>query len=206
METTYEKSDGKVLKAVAEKLMEAQQEIDEWSLQLALGKAEAKDKFEELKKEFRGKLNAFRQKNQGVMENTFFKRVNEKIAKLEIVLEAGGVESLALFEEQKIKLIKALEEVEAELKVWFERNTVPHAFEHEIEKFKLKLEILRLRFNLKKFELRDSFRHSKGDIERALEKMDDAIQDTVEEGKERLDHIRTRVSNVYASWKKALKL
>lgn len=205
MEKPHEKSEGKILKAVTEKLMEAQQEIDEWSLQLALGKAEAKDKFEELKKEFANKLNAFKQQNEGMMESILFKRVNEKIAKLEILLEASKVESLTVFEEQKVKLLKTLEEIEVELKDWFEKSTIPHAFEHEVEKFKLKLEILRLRFDLKKFELKDSFRNSKADIKQFLEKMDDTIQDTMEEGRERLDHIRTRVASVYSSWKKALK-
>jgi len=60
MPTKKEDKDKPVLQRIADQLLVAQQEIDDLALQLALGKAEAREKFQEVKKEFRHHVAEFK--------------------------------------------------------------------------------------------------------------------------------------------------
>src|SRR5689334_24714203 len=67
---TKETTSGKtLLEEVGEKLQLARQELDELAVQLALGKAEVKDKFEEMKKSFLKRLNE--------LNETFFEEIRK---------------------------------------------------------------------------------------------------------------------------------
>ena len=147
---TEESVEKTTLQKVSEKLLAAQQEIDGLALQLALGKADAKDKFEEIKKEFRLQVAEFKNVLETVSESSVSPEVRARIEELEIQLALGKADSKDIFDEQKTKIERAIGRLEEEIKLKWKSMQTPHFIAHEAEKFKLKLEILRLRFGLKK--------------------------------------------------------
>jgi hypothetical protein len=140
-----------------DKLLSAQEEIHELALQFALGKAEAKEKFEEVKNEFRKQITEVKNSLKNLTNNSVSAEIWVKLEALEWQLSLGEAKSKSLFEEQLIKIKNAIAAVEKEVTHYLENIHVWKIFGHEAEKFKLKLEILRLRFTLKKFELKDDY-------------------------------------------------
>lgn len=141
-----------VLLEVAEKLTQAQQEIDEFTVQLALGGAEARDKFEELKLNLKQKLADLKATFRLVSRED---RLQAKIEELEHLIKTTEGNDPVSFEEQKQRLIAAITVIETEVLKRFKLLPAVHDFVHEVEKFKLKLEILSLKIGLKKFEIKE---------------------------------------------------
>lgn len=63
-----------------------QQEIDELALQLSLGKADAKDKFEEIKSEFKSKLNGLKNLLKAAIDQSIPIGIELKVKELEFHL------------------------------------------------------------------------------------------------------------------------
>jgi len=99
-ETTHEKP---VLQKIADKLLGVQQELDELVGQFALGKAEGKEKFEEIKKEFRQRVSEFKKLLAAPAAGLLTPEARQKIEELEVQLALGKAESRELFEQQKRK-------------------------------------------------------------------------------------------------------
>ncbi|MCA6434418.1 MAG: hypothetical protein IM574_12520, partial [Cytophagales bacterium] len=68
MKTIETKIKTPLLEKMAEGLLQAQQEIDELALQLSLGKSEAKEKLEEVKKEFIKGINTLKKSLQSALD------------------------------------------------------------------------------------------------------------------------------------------
>lgn len=190
-----------ILNRIGDKLLQAQQELDELTVQLALGKAEARDKFEEVKLEFRTKVAEFKNQVRERRE-TIKPEVLQKLDELELKLALGRAESKDLFEDQKQKIKLALATLEHE---W---NQGLHTFDteffiHEAEKFKLKLDILRLRFELKAFQVKDSYRSTTINVKRELQKIATRIQQKLAVGSRYTD-FKDELSLAYQHLKKAV--
>lgn len=201
---TQEPTEKSVLQNVSEKLLTAQQEIDELALQLALGKAEAKDKFEEIKKEFRTQVGELKNLLETTSDNSLSTEVRAKIEELELQLALGKADSKDLFEEQKKKITKAVTSLEEEIKAQWKKLKSPDFFTHEAEKFKLKLEIIRLRFGLKKFEVKEDYQTTMAAVRREIEKMTSGTKDKLNKGKEKYDDFNDEISLAYKHIKKAV--
>ena len=202
---TKTKSTEKILRTIADKLMDAQTEIDELTVQLALGKAEARDKFEEIKKEFREKVSEFRQylaHAHGVSE---IGSVKAKAEELEKALAQGEVNTKEDFEEQKKGLLRATASLEETLEKKVPAKEELQHFTHDIEKFKLKLEILRLRFTLKKMEVKAEFKTRMETAQRYIHDVRESIVDRVTQGKEKYEDFRDEIRLAYKHFKKAIE-
>ena len=158
MNTLSEPKEKSILLKIAEKLLQAQQELDELAVQLALGKAEAKDKFEEIKKDFRFRVNELRQIITSTPKSNDIADLVVKIEELDALLNSGKVETLLSFELQKKQILNAIIEIENRIKNKFLTTAAVNHFANEFEKFKLKLEILKLKFVVNKFEVKAGFR------------------------------------------------
>lgn len=201
-EETMEKT---VLQKVSEKLLEAHREIDELALQLSLGKAEGKDKFEEIKKEFRAEVTRLKDLLSNASDNVLSPEVRSRIEALELQLALGRAESRERFDEQKNKIISALHSLETEIKDQWHRIQAPHQFAHQVEKFKLKLEILRLRFGLKKFEVKEDYHSRMATAKSEINSLTSGARDQLSKGKEKYDDFRDEVSLAYKHLKKAVE-
>lgn len=197
METKQESKDTKVLKMVAENLLALQQEIDELTLQFALGKAEVKETYANIKKDLLSQMHTWRHALSGHLSL----EAQERLDLLEAQLIKAMEESPALFEKQRHHLIALIQEIERDFKVWWQKTEKTHHLEFEFEKFKLKLEILRLHFLVKKFEVKDEFRSAMKDVKNSIHALKDEIQENVEES---WDHVRDRSTSIYSQLRKAL--
>lgn len=193
------------LQQASEKLLKAGQEIDELTVQLASGRAEAEDKFEEIKREFSLQVTQLKDLLTKTSDKDINPEVKAKIESLERQLTAGKADSKELFEEQKKKIVIALSGLEASIKAQWKRIQTPRVFAHEVEKFRLKLEILRLRFGLKKFEIKEDY-HTRMSLARVeINKLTSGAQVHLIKGKEKYGDFKDEVSLAYKHLRKAVE-
>lgn len=204
MKTTMPASEKRFLVSVAENLLAAQQEIDELMLQLALGKAEAKDKFEELKKDFRASMASLKLQMLSFKGTSLDTKTRKTIEQLENVLEMPEASNLIDFEAQRTKLLVLIESIQQDVERWLSTNQLSHEFINEFEKFKLKLEILKLKFTLKKFEVRDNVRQYFKSATKNLHRLLDRTEDVINEGEDVWLKAKQTIYDNYHSLRKAL--
>lgn len=149
-----ETSFGTIAEKISAGLKKAQKEIEEFALQASLGKAEAGDKFEELKGEFREKAGEWKQFFSNLKSSNQEKadKLKSQLDELQLQLSLGKADAKDYFFEQKKKILNSLHELESGLKENPKINERLNEFNTEIEKFKLKLHILELQFELKSFK------------------------------------------------------
>jgi hypothetical protein len=170
MENEVKENSKPLLQKLGEGILKAQQEIDELALQLSLGKSEAKDKFEELKKEFTQNVNEVKNFIKSKVDKSLPASLQLRLDELELRLKVGKAETQETFEVQRSALVEATIALENEIREALEKIQVPNHFQHEVEKFLLKLEILRLKFGVKRFEIRDAFRARMSRAEKSIQR------------------------------------
>lgn len=191
--------------SVADKLLAAQQEIDELTVQLALGKAEARDKFNEIKKDFREKVSELKAFLANIPSDIEISTIRKKIDELEMHLIQGEVNTREAFETQKDNLLKATSALEKTLERKVPFTAELQHFVHEMEKFKVKLEILRLKFSLKKMEVENEFRIRMDQAKAYINERRTLIKDKIDEGKEKYEDFGDEIRLAYTHFRKALK-
>lgn len=193
-----------MLTKVAGQLLKTQQELDELAVQFALGKAEAKDKFEEVKKEFRTQVGILKQSLGAYLLKELVNSTRSKFEALEVQLALGKAESAEVFEAQSKRILRSVRALEKEI-----RDTLPSpevtTFRHEMEKFKLKIEILRLKYFLKKFEMKDSFKEKMVEARKTIDHLKLAAKGKLSSGKERWGDAKDEVQLAYKHLRQALK-
>ncbi|HET6992401.1 MAG TPA: hypothetical protein VFJ43_13795 [Bacteroidia bacterium] len=143
-------------------------ELEEFQVQIALGKAEAKDKFEEVKKKLNSFLHTTKQKiNAGKIKAA---GIRGDFEELQVQLALGKAESIEAFNEQKKKISYAISKLEKSLenKTLFLSAELDEKLRHEFEKFKIKMEVLRVQFELGKLDAKDAFEEKKHEFAEGL--------------------------------------
>ncbi len=194
-----------MLEKIAGKLTKAQQELDELAVQFSLGKAEAKDKFEEIKKEFRTQVAKLKHTLTATMFKEMVSVSKAKFEELELQLALGKADTAEVFGEQSKKILQSLQALENEIKRKFKQSNEVNSFSQEIESFKLKVEILRLKFVLKKFEVRDAFKEKMNDASRVIDNFKISAKEKLGSGKEKYDDFEDEVQLAYKHLRKALE-
>ena len=197
MKTQQAPDSTKILKTVADNLLALQQEIDELTLQFALGKAEAKETYATIKKDLLTSMHTWRNSLKGHLSLEAQIRLDE----LEAQLIKTMADSPALFEKQRHHILDLIHEIEKDFKVWWEKTEKTHHLEYEFEKFKLKLEILRLHFTVKKFEIKEGFSEAMADVKNSVNSLRREVEENLEES---WDHVRDKSSSIYKKFSKAL--
>jgi hypothetical protein len=204
METETKTTEKTILEKITGKLMKAQQELDDLAVQLALGKAEAKDKFEEIKKEFRTQVSEMKIKFASSVLREMVNVSKTKFEELELQLALGKADTAEAFEAQSKKILQSLHALENEIKAKLSKNTEANSFSQEIESFKLKMEILRLKFMLKKFEVKDAFKENMAGARRVIDKLTTSAKEKLSSGKGKYDDFKDEVQLAYKHLRKAL--
>jgi hypothetical protein len=204
METKETKIKTPLLEKMAEGLLQAQQEIDELALQLSLGKSEAKEKLEEVKKEFIKGINTLKKSLQSALDQPIPLALKMKFEAVELQLQVGKVQSKESFDSQIKLLIVATIALEEEIRSLLHKMEVKGYFGHEIEKFLLKLEILRLKFGIKKFEIKENFRSEMATIRKSIESFRENAKKLKALPAAAYDDIKTEISSNYKSLKNAI--
>lgn len=158
----------------------AQTELDHLKVQLALGKMEAADLFEQSKKELLPRLEEI-SKAAGQKGTD---KLNAAIDNLRLQLALGKATALDAFMDQQEKITNALDRLEQEIKMGnyglpAEMNL---KIRNELYKFQLKTDILKIKYKLGKIELKE-------DAENRMNAFKDEIADMFSDVKEGADNM-----------------
>lgn len=201
METTQQTS---FTDKIINGLKRAALELEEFRLQAALGKAEARDVYEGAKKIFNTYIHEAKIRLESDKGRSKEKTIQLKILleTLQVQLTLGKAESREIFEAQAKKISRVLSEVESLIK----KNKVIdlHYAEllMEIEKFRIKLEILKLQYELKKIDAHEEFEAKKKDFLKNLSDIKASLLKKEKNLEDKWEHFRDEVSNVYSRLKK----
>ncbi|MEW6470189.1 MAG: hypothetical protein AB1458_14805 [Bacteroidota bacterium] len=186
-------------------LRKAATDLEKFRLQAALGKAEARDLYERSRKKFGRYVQEAR-----LQLDSAKKTVKAKTGSLRAALEAlqvqlalGKAESKELFEKQRKEILRALKQVE----IAMQKNKASGEFysrlHMEIEKFKIKLDIMKLRYELNKLNVRDEFEDKKLDFSKRLHAIRQRLLHTDSKTEKKWGRFRKEISAAYGHMKKA---
>jgi hypothetical protein len=174
-------------------------ELEEFQVQAALGKAEAKDKYEEVKKKFNHFIHDSEFKIKGIKEK--IEELNTKFDELRVQLALGKAETKEVFKKQKKQLLLTLHDIEVKIKTNDTLNRLYALTLIEIEQFKIQLEILEQKFDKDKKEAKDSFEKGKHDFNSFINKFKGKYGKKKEVSK--MEHFQTEISEAFDHFKKA---
>lgn len=183
---------------VVETLRKAAIEIEELQVQAALGKAEAREKYEEVKKKFNSVLQDAKAKIELGTEK--FEDIDTKFDELRVQLELGKADGIDSFREEKKNILAKLHEIEVKIKTNRQLSRLYAFVLLEIEKFKLNLSILEQKFEKGKKGTKTSFEKGKLEFNHFIENMK-AKYGKKEETK--WEHFQGEISEAFTHFKQA---
>ena len=143
-------------------------ELEEFRVQTTLGKAEAQDKFKEVKKKFNLFVHDSEFKVKGVKEK--IEELNTKFDELRVQLALGKAETKEIFKKQKKQLLLTIHDIEVKIKTNATLNRMYAITLIDIEQFKIQLEILEQKFSKDKGKAKDTFEKGKQDFNSFIDK------------------------------------
>lgn len=199
-----EKNLGETIAAkIVEGVEAALTEIDELRVQLALGKAEAKELYEINKKRFHTSVQEMENKFRELKKDEAILPLVNALETLRVQLALGKAETKELFEEQYDKIHKALNQLESELK---NNKTISENYARlhlELEKFKIKLELFALHYKLKKISAQFDFENRKAELAEKLDGIKAKMLLKQKEGKEKWENFQEEIKEAYNHLKSA---
>jgi hypothetical protein len=184
---------------VVEALRKTAVELEEFQVQAALGKAEAQDKYEEVKKKFNHFIHDSEFKIKGIKEKSA--DIHTKFDELRVQLALGKAETKEIFKKQKKELLSTIHEIEVEIKTNDTLSKIYALALIEIEQFKIKLEILEERYNKDKAKSKEAFEKGKQDFNAFINKFTGKYGKKKEETK--FEHFQHEITEAFDHFKKA---
>ena len=184
---------------VIEALRKSATELEEFQVKAALGKAEAQDKYEEVKKKFNLFIHDSEFKIKGVKEK--IEDLHTKFDELRVQLALGKAETKEIFKKQKKQLLSIIHDIEVKIKSNDTLNRMYALTLIEIEQFKIQLEILEQKFNKEKPGAKESFEKGKKDFNSFIDRFRGKYAKKKEETK--LEHFQNEISEAFDHFKKA---
>lgn len=184
---------------VAEALRKAAIELEELQLQAALGKAEAEDKYEDIKKKF----NLFVHDSKHKI-NTGKAKIDDLHAKFDalmVQLSLGKAETRDAFKEQKKRILHAIHDIEVRIKTDEGLTRLYALLLVEFEKFKVQLDMMEERFEKGKESAKTSFTKGKDEFNSFVEKMKSKF--SKEEKPTKWEHFQSEISEAFDHLKQA---
>jgi hypothetical protein len=183
---------------VVEALNKTAIELEEFQVKAALGKTEALEKYEELKKKFNIFINDNKTKIKTGKEKV--DHIHAKFDELRVQLVLGKAETAEKFNEQKKQLLLTMHHLEVEIKT---NETLKRMYAFiliEIEKFRISLEILEEKFNKGKSDTKISFEKGKQEFKNFI----DGLKSKYSKKEEtKWDHFQNEISDALTHLKQA---
>ncbi len=199
METSEKKS---LSESIIDNLKKAVVELEELRVQAALGKAEAKDVYEEAKKKLHVYLQEAKIKFSEVKNNEDVLTLIHAFEHLQVQLALGKAETKEVFEEQYHKISEALNHLEKNFREEIKNNTHFAQLHLEVEKFKIKLELMVLHYKLNKIKAEYNFEQKKTEFFETLDAIKSRMQKKEADLKHQWDHLSEEISEAYTNLKK----
>jgi len=180
-------------------------ELEELRVQMTLGSYEARDLYEQIKKDLHARLHEAGQALHEFKNKEEVKRVIQSIEELRVQLNLGIAETEEAFEAQKKKLSHALAVVEAQVKGDPEFKKVYGEVRMQLEKFRVKLELLSLQFKLKKLKTEYNWEGKKEAFNKELEKFQVKLNEMEKETKDRMQHFQGEMEQAFSHFRKSFQ-
>ena len=174
-------------------------ELEEFQVKAALGKADAQDKYEEVKKKFNLFIHDSEFKIKDIKEKIV--ELNTKFDELRVQLALGKAETKEIFKKQKKQILLIIHDIEVKIKTNETLNRMYALTLIEIEQFKIQLEILEQKYNRDKREAKDTFEKGKKDFNSFIDRFKGKYGKKKEETK--LEHFQNEISEAFDHFKKA---
>jgi len=184
-------------------ITKAESEIDELRVKITLGKMNGADLFEEMKKELH---NSFTEISGDLKHEAeeFADSLQSKIESLQVQLVLGKAEALDAYEAQKQKINEAITDIEQNIRDT--RNKLTYELklkiQNELEKFKLKMEVLQIRYELGRLDLKDNVESKR---EQFKKEFDLLVEKMKNESKDKLEEYGNNLHHAYDSLRKMLQ-
>jgi hypothetical protein len=188
---------------LGEIIHKAEQELDELRLKIALGKMNGSDIFEDMKKDL---LHSFREISEHAETNAgnLASEMKSKLEHLQVQLALGKAEALEVYEEQKQKLAEAIQQVENVIRdpkqVISEETR--QRIQNELEKYRLKMEIVQIRYDLSRLDLKENLESRKLKFRKELEELAGRIKDGAAS---QLEESGAKLKNAFEALKNSLQ-
>ncbi|NNC50556.1 MAG: hypothetical protein HKO01_08495 [Flaviramulus sp.] len=183
---------------VVDALKKTSIELEEIQVKAALGKAEAQDKYEELKKKF----NLYIHDNELRVKKGKEKadEIHAKFDELRVQLALGKAETTEKFNEQKKQLLQSLHDLEVKIKTNEKFKRMYAIALIEIEQFKIGLEILEEKLNLGNSDTKVSFEKGKKQFKQFV---DDFKSKYTKKEETKWEHFQGEISEAFTHLKQA---
>ena len=193
------KKDTQFVDKVIEALRKTAVNLEELQVKTALGKAEAQDKYEEIKKEFNLFMHDSEFKIKGLKEN--MEELKSRFEELRVQLALGKAETIEVFKKQKKQLLLTLHEIEVKIKSNETLNRMYAITLIEIEQFKIQLEILEQKYKQDKKETKSAYEKGKDEFNSFVDSIKVKYGKKKEETK--YEHFQNEISEAFVHFKKA---
>jgi hypothetical protein len=190
----------KVIEKIIEMLRNAVTELEEFELKFALGEVEAADQYENIKKKLRELLLKMRE-----VVKDHSKEIDARIAQLLEILGTGRVETKELFDEQREKIVASLDKLLEDFKSTGIDAELYSTLISEFEKFKIKMEILRLKFALKKMDWKQEWESGKKELNKKISELEQQMRSAHHQIQENNEEFFAEMRKAYAHLKKAFQ-
>lgn len=187
----------KFIDRIADKLRDVATELEEFQLQLNLGKAEAEDKYEDAK----NKLRSFIHETKGEVDSGVdigkekMSELRSQLEALNVQLALGKADTLDKFEEQKKKILKAIHELEVGIKTNKELNRAYAYTLIQLDMFKVQMEILEDRYKEGKKDFKDTLEKGKEELNAFVNKI--RSKSAEEKRESRWEHFQDEISEAF---------
>lgn len=196
----------KIIESIVSGFRKAATDLEELELQFALGKAEAKDRFELLKKKF----NSFIQEADDKLDDAseWMKELRTKLDELRLQLALGKAETKDAFDAQRKKINIKIQEVENYINSHPGLLKIYDFLIIEFERIKVELEILAANFKISSLKTEDSLKKRREEMDKIVSQLKDSLEKHgVGEEKENWSgHFKKEISEAYGHLKSAFKL
>lgn len=196
-----------ILVKIADQLLKDQQELDSLAVQLSLGKAEAKDKFEEAKKQIRKSIQEFKIRIDAEYKqsNEWTHSIDVKLMELESLLNKGITDSKEIFSEQKKDILRAIEGLENEIKKNSEVVKLTNYFMISFEKAKLQMELFEKEMEGGKIALTELFKNEMKSAKEKITSISELLENKKEDVKLKAENFDNEIRLAYDHLKKAIR-
>lgn len=183
-------------------LQTAASELEELQLQIALGTAEAKDLFENMKKSLYIRIEEMKSKFRVAKKSEGILPVLNALEHLQVQLALGIAETKEAFDKQRKNIEHSLSQLEIKLKLGAPGRQVAK-IQLEIEKFKAKLQLLSLGYKLTKIYLHYNLKQKKEEFAQKLREIRTKLEQKEERAKNKWQHYKDEIQEAFGDMKSA---
>ncbi len=185
-------------------LKKAVVELEEFNVQVSLGKMEAHDAYEAAKKKMHNFIHETEQHlhDDGEIRN-LIREFRTALDELRVQLALGKAETRDAFEAQRKKIMSAFHKLESFFESSLAQSETLASLRIEMTKFRIRLEILKLRYELNRMDAHEEFEAGKREFSQKLDKIRDSITEMEKHGRDKWNHFKDEITEAYGDLRKA---